>query len=165
MTLTQLDQVCIVVRDLNKSMESMWNTFGIGPWGIYIYDADFLSDMTYRGNPARFGMKVARTSNNPGGFEIELIQPIGEDNIYSDFLREHGEGIQHLGWYKVDSPEAFAETAQKLEKAGFPCIMSGRTYKTTFAYFDTSKALHTILEMTWADPSISLRPPVSTFPE
>ena len=29
-----LEQVGIVVRDLQKSMENYWNNFGIGPWNV-----------------------------------------------------------------------------------------------------------------------------------
>ena len=162
--ITELEQVCIVVFDLDKSMESMWNTFGIGPWNITVADADSLSDMTYHGKPARFGFKVARTLNKLGGFEIELIEPIEGDNIYRDFLSEHGEGIHHLGWYKVDSLDAFAKTTQTLEKEGFPCIMGGCSYRGAFSYFDTTKVLNTILEVVWRDPLVAPRPPSRIFP-
>ncbi len=164
-SVTELEQVCIVVRDLDKTMESMWNTFGIGPWDINIRDADSMSDMTYHGKPARFGFKIARTRNKLGGFEIELVEPIEGDNIYSDFLREYGEGIHHLGWYVVDSLGALAKTTRTLEKAGFPCIMSGRSRRGVFAHFDTTKVLHTILEVVWRDPSISPPPPMRVFPD
>jgi len=149
-----------VVRDLDKSIESISNVFGIGPWNVNIREANSLINMTYYGKPARFSFKVASTQNNLDGIEIELIQPISGDNIYSDFLREHGEGIHHLGSHKVDSSEAFDETTQALEGAGFPCMMSARTYRAAFGYFDTTKILNTILEVFWFDPSISPSGPV-----
>ena len=169
--ITELGQMCIVVRDLDKSMEYMWNTFGIGPWDIRIRDfnstrdGESIRDMTYYGKPARFSYKTASTRDKLGGIVIELIQPVEGDNRYSDFLREHGEGIHHLGWYVVDSPEAFAKTAQMLEKEGFPCIMSGQVYNTAFAYFDTTKVLNTILEVVWRDPSRRRPAPNRVFPE
>ncbi|MFC1916684.1 VOC family protein [Chloroflexota bacterium] len=170
-SITDLDQVCIVVRDLDKSMKSMWNTFGIGPWDIYIRDCnstrdgESISNMTYHGKPARFSYKVAVTHNKLGGIQIELVQPVEGDNIYSDFLREHGEGTHHLGWYVVDSQEAFAETTRMLEKGGFPCIQSMRVYAAALAYFDTTKVLNTILEVAWWDPSRSMPAPARVFPE
>ena len=160
---TELEQVCIVVHDLTKSMEAMWDTFGIGPWDIYIADADSVSNMTYHGKPASFKFKVARTHNKLGGIEIELIQPVEGDNIYRDYLKEHGEGIHHLGWHKVDNLEAFTETTQRLEREGFPCIMSGRGQRSAFAYFDTTKVLHTILEVNWWYPNVIPHPDY-TFP-
>ncbi len=164
-SVTKLEQVCIVVRDLDKSMKFMWNTFGIGPWDINIRSADSMRDMTYRGKPACFSYKVAVTHNRLGGMQIELIEPVEGDNIYSDFLREHGEGIHHLGWYTVDSVETFTETTMTLQKAGFPCIMSARTHRGAFAYFDTTRVLNTILELVWRDPSIIPPPPMRVFPD
>ena len=167
---SDLSQVGIVVRDLDKSIESLWNNFGIGPWNIFSRDfnstseIDSLSDMTYYGKPARFSYRAAVTQEKLGGLEIELIQPVEGDSIHRDFLREHGEGVQHLGWYPAESLEAFAETTRKLEKAGFPCIMSGRCYGIAFAYFDTRKVMGTILEMVWRDPTKS-RQPNRVFPE
>jgi methylmalonyl-CoA/ethylmalonyl-CoA epimerase len=159
--ITELEQVCFVVRDLNKSMEAMWNNFGIGPWSVFISNASSMSDMTYRGKPAHFNYKVAKTKAKLGnGFEIEMAESIEGDNIYHDFLREHGEGIQHIGYYKVVSPDAVAETKRSLEEAGFPCIMSGRNYRVNvvFAYFDTTKVLNTILEVVWRDPTKKVNP-------
>ena len=91
--ITKLEQVCIVVRDVDKSMESMWSTFGIGPWNVFVIHPGVLDEMTYHGKPAQFSFKIARTQNKVGGFEIELIEPLEGDSIYRDFLRDHGEGV------------------------------------------------------------------------
>jgi hypothetical protein len=34
----ELQQVGMVVRNVDKTMESMWNNFGIGPWKVFISD-------------------------------------------------------------------------------------------------------------------------------
>ena len=125
----------------------MKNTFAIGLWDIRIFDADSLTNMTYHGKPARFGFKLARPHNKLGSINIELIQPLEGENVYSDFLRQHGEGIHHIGSHMVNSITALVETSRRLENAGFTCIMSGRTHWATFAYFDTTKLLNTILEV------------------
>jgi len=164
--ITELDHVCMVVRDLDKSLESMWNNFGIGPWNIYLRGADSMRNMTYHGKPARFGFKVGRLQKKLGDTDIELVEPIEGDNIYRDFLEEHGEGFQHVGSYKVSSLEAFNEATRMLEEAGFPCIMSAHG-RTAFAYFDTTKLLKTVLEVVWWDPVIlsQSRSPERVFPE
>ncbi len=168
---SELGQVCFIVHDLDKTMKSLWNTFGIGPWDIYRRDpnsksdSEYITDMNYYGKPARFGYFMAGTRSALGGIKIELIQPVEGDNVYRDFLRKHGEGIQHLGWYVVDSLETFAQTTRKLEQAGFPCIMSARVYSSAFAYFDTTKVLNTILEVIWQDPTRNRPAPLRVFPE
>jgi len=169
--ITDLNQVCMVVNDLEKSMASLWRTFGIGPWDIYIRDhtseieGESICDMTYYGKPAQFSYKVAMTREKLGGVFIELIQPVAGDNIYRDFLREHGEGVHHLGWHLVESREMFAETWKRLEEGGFPCTMSARLHHTLFAYFDTTKVLNTILEVVWRDPARVRPAPARVFPE
>ena len=166
----ELYQVCMVVHDMDKSMALLWDTFGIGPWDIYIrdchskLDTELIQDMTYYGKPAQFSFKVALTHDNPGSLQIEIIQPVGGDNIYRDFLKKNGDGLQHLGSHYVDSKEAFTETGKNLEKAGFPCMMSMRTYNANAAYFDTTEVLNTILEVVWRDPSRSRPAPGRVFP-
>jgi methylmalonyl-CoA/ethylmalonyl-CoA epimerase len=162
--ITELEQVCIVVHDVDKTAQAMWNTFGIGPWNVLTKHSSDMSEMTYHGKPARFSFKGALTQNKLGGIGLALIAPLEGDNIYRDFLREYGEGVQHLGHHKVASLEALAETNHKLEQAGFPCAMSGRTVVGCFAYIDTRSVLKTFLKLTWADPSIiSLPPPAHVF--
>lgn len=161
--LTELVQVCIVVHDVDKSAERIWNVFGIGPWNIHTVPADSLRNVTYHGRPGRFGFRIARTQNKVGGMEMELIQPIEGNSIYHDFLREHGEGIHHLGWFRVESQEAFDKTARALESQGFPCMMSAHSPRGKFGYFDTTQVLNTILEVIWWDPSTNLLPDY-TFP-
>jgi methylmalonyl-CoA/ethylmalonyl-CoA epimerase len=158
--LPEIEQVSVLAWDLQKSMESLWNTFGIGPWAVYVFEPSALTEMTYRGREGRFGMQTARAKW--GITEIELIQPLEGENIYTDFLKEHGETVHHLGWFKVEN---MAETIEQMEKLGFPCLMSGRTYRARFAYFDTTKVLGTILESVSIDPSVPLKEADRVWPE
>jgi methylmalonyl-CoA/ethylmalonyl-CoA epimerase len=163
--ITELDQVCIVVHDIDKSVASMWNNFGVGPWNIVDLPPESMSDLTYYGKPARFGFKAALTQKRIGGIEFELIQPTIGDSIYRDYLKQYGEGIQHLGHHKINSLETLANTLKVLEREGFPCIMSGRTILGTFSYIDTRSVLNTILELCWFDPSVKTPPPDYVFPK
>ena len=145
----EIDQLGFVVRDIEKSVASLGNTFGIDAWMYRTFQAAEMKNMTYHGKPACFSFKVARTQHKLGGVEMELIEPIEGDNIFRDFLRDQGEGFHHIGWYRVDSAEAFASTTQALEKAGFPCLMTAQCPDVAIAYFDTNKVLKTLLEAIW----------------
>ena len=114
---SQLHQVCVVVRDLEKSMEHYQNTLGIGPWEVSEWDDSNISEMTYHGRPARHRFRVALTMVGP--MQLELIQPLEGENLYSDFLKEHGEGLHHLGHVMVDNT---SEAIPALEKEGFRCL-------------------------------------------
>jgi methylmalonyl-CoA/ethylmalonyl-CoA epimerase len=159
----KFEQVCMVVKNVDSSIENMWNKFGIGPWNISIVKADTITNVTYLGKPGSFGFKVALTQVR--GFELELIEPTEGKSAYLDFLKEHGEGVHHLGCPPLDSLETLNKTVKELEKAGFPCIMSGRCQPGNFAYIDTTKVLNTNMEIYWPDPN-GYRPPFDyTYPK
>jgi len=139
---SELYQVGIVVRDLEKSMEHYQNILGIGSWDTMNIDSSTLSDMTYHGRKVQHKFRAALTMVGP--MQLELIEPLEGDNIYSDFLKEHGEGLHHLGHVRVDNLE---EAIQRLEKEGFHCLQSGRFPGGGFAYIDTVKTLGFLIEV------------------
>lgn len=134
-------QVALVVKDVQKTVENYWNILGIGPWGIYEMRSPMLTELTYHGKPGQFSMKVALTK--VGTTELELIEPVSGDNIYSDFIAEHGEGFHHVQ-YVVDNVD---EITQMMSKKGFPLLMSGHVGDSAFAYYDTVDAFKTIWEV------------------
>ena len=163
-------QVAFVVFDVDKTIERLWNVFGIGPWQIDIRDYNsaldnaMIKDMMYRKKPGRFSYKMAETAL-PDGFILEYIQPTSGENIYSDFLREHGEGMHHIGWHIVNSAEEFSRVTGVLEAQGFPCIQSARVYASQMAYFDTTSVLNTILEVSFRDPAKTRPAPHAIYPD
>jgi methylmalonyl-CoA/ethylmalonyl-CoA epimerase len=151
------EQVCIVVHNLDRSAETMWNTFGIGPWEVHVHDINgTFTDMTYRGKPARFSFKSGHAQT--GAFELELIEPLEGDNIYSDLLREKGEGLHHYRCMEMSNVETYYKAVQDFEKAGFPCLMSARSKYGPFAYIDTTKVINTMIEIYWRDRTLTQLP-------
>ena len=150
--ITNLEQVGMAVPNLDQAMSNMWKDFGIGPWKVLSLTPNKLNDVTYHHKPSISGMKVA--FSQVGKVQLELIEPIGDDNIYRDFINKYGNGVQHLGWYKTTNKQDFFATIKKLEDAGFPCIFAGRNQYAYFAYVDTTKTLNTILEVVFInDPT------------
>jgi len=147
----ELFQVGIIVRDLEKSMAHYQKTLGIGPWGIVDGDESTISDTTYHGRPVRHRFRAALTTVGP--LQLELIQPLEGDSIYSDFLEEHGEGLHHLGYVTVDD---LAEAIRTLEKEGFTYLQGGRFGAIGYAYMDMGKTLGTILEFIEVPEGVSL---------
>jgi len=138
--LKEINQVCVVVKDLQKSMEYYWSTFGIGPFTIYTYEPPYVTDMKIRGKPKDYRMKIAFAKM--GAIQLELIQPLGE-SIYTEFLNEKGEGIHHIGCYVDDLDEAVAI----VEKQGINVLQSGKRPGGGYAYMDTEKTLGAIFEL------------------
>ena len=139
---SELYQVGLVVNDLEKGMEHYQDILGIGPWEVGEANPSTISDMTYHGRPVQHRFRGALTMAGP--MQLELIQPLEGGNIFSDFLREHGEGVHHLGHVRVGN---LGEAIQRLEKEGSPCLQSGRLPGGGYAYMDTVKALGVIIEL------------------
>lgn len=126
-------QIGIVVRDLDRSLAIYAERMALGEWRCYTYGPGFLREATFRGQPASYAMRLALNSERP---QLELIESTQGPNLYEEWLREHGEGMHHLGYF-VDS---ISETTHAMAAAGYPPVQTG--YGTGvdgdggYAYFD-----------------------------
>jgi len=154
--LKEINQVCVVVKDLKKSMEYYWSTFGIGPFTIYTYEPPFVSDMKIRGEPKEYSMKIAFAKM--GTIQLELIQPLSE-SIYTEFLEKKGEGIHHIGCHVDDLDEAVA----MVEKQGIKVTQSGKRPGGGYAYLDTDETMGAIVEL--IQRPTGTRTPEAIWPE
>jgi methylmalonyl-CoA/ethylmalonyl-CoA epimerase len=139
-----IHQVALVVRDLDEAVRRYWTHCGIGPWRIYTYEPPLVKDMTYRGKRRDYRMRLALAQM--GEMTLELIQPLSDENIYTDHLRRKGPGLHHVG---VIVPSVEAAVAQAAH-GGFLVLQSGRGYGLrgdgAFAYMDTEGILGIIVE-------------------
>ena len=90
--LPPVTQVGVVVRDIAKAVDYYSTTFGWGPFKISEFE---MKGADYNGRKIDCKIKMAR-ARQPG-IEIELIQSLEGDTPYTDFLKEKGEGLHHLG--------------------------------------------------------------------
>ena len=137
-------QICIVVRDIDRSMEKYWNTLGIGPWDVYTFSSETVKEFTLHGKPVEdFKYKIALAML--GDMQWELIQPIKNVPIYEDFLREKGEGIHHIK-EKVNDDD-IEEILEKFKQKGIEVTVSGKFDEDVFIYLDTEPTLGMIYEI------------------
>ena len=135
----KLAQVGIVVKDMEKAIAFYSSNMGVAPFRILN-----LKDLSVevRGKPCMSNVTAAFASFED--FQLELIQAEpGENNIYWEFYKKHGEGLHHLG-FSVDDLDA--ELAEAKER-GIQVLMWGRVGKGGFAYLDTSQSGGVILEL------------------
>jgi catechol 2,3-dioxygenase-like lactoylglutathione lyase family enzyme len=141
----QVNQIALVVRDLEAALRMYWETLGIGPWRVYTYGPPLVKQMTYRGRREDYRMRLAFAQ--AGGTQIELIQPLTQNNIYAEQLDRKGEGLNHLGMFVPSLDAGIADA----ERAGFSVLQSGRGYGRLgdggFAYLDTEAVVGMILEL------------------
>jgi 4-hydroxyphenylpyruvate dioxygenase-like putative hemolysin len=105
--LPPVDQLGIVVRDIDKAVEYYEATFGWGPFSISEVS---LEGCHYRGKPTDVRLKMAMAQSGP--IEIELIQVLEGESIHSEFLREKGEGLQHVRFTVDKLDDILAEWAK-----------------------------------------------------
>jgi methylmalonyl-CoA/ethylmalonyl-CoA epimerase len=87
---TDTMQISIVVRDLDATLTTYVEEYGIGPREIYEFNPDTVSDMV----PEETAYRIAVTMI--GSVQWELVQPLDDRSVYAEFLRTKGEGVHHV---------------------------------------------------------------------
>ena len=63
---------------------------------------------------------------------LELIQPVSE-SLWSQFLKEHGEGIQHIAF----GVSNYDEVVSRFLEHGYPMVTSASYKGLRWCYFQT----------------------------
>ncbi|RLC91631.1 MAG: hypothetical protein DRI39_10040 [Chloroflexi bacterium] len=140
-TLPPVSQVCIVVRDIEKAADYYTSTFGIGPFSI---DEINMEGPILRGKPITLHIKVGFAQSGP--LQVELIQPVEGENLYTEFLATHGEGLHHLGFEVDDLKGILAELATE----GIEPIFHHDLGFYAYAYLNSDKVGGVIFELLWS---------------
>ena len=135
----KLCQIGIVVKSVDETIKYFQEAFGFGPFEIKYVD---YSDATYMGKKA--GYRGKRGFFHLGPIEIELVELIDGQTIHADFMKQHGEGLHHIGFEVKD----LAAAKQNAEKAGFKVTQGfSRQDGSGFAYLDSDKTGGVIMEL------------------
>ena len=153
-TLGKMSHVGIVVRDMDKAVEYYGSVFGLGPFTTEVYD---LKSFAYRGKTASARVKAAIAYSGP--VFIELVQVLEGETVHTEFLRERGEGLQHVAFLVRNLDEKLKELA----KSGVEPVMrlripidnpadqAGTAKKTrlelTEVYLDSDKIGGTMIQL------------------
>jgi catechol 2,3-dioxygenase-like lactoylglutathione lyase family enzyme len=104
-TLGDLYHIGMVVHDIEAAIERM-RRLGVGGWGPVI------ALEIPGGREGNDGFRVRVSFAQAGPIRFELAEPHGPCPL-SDFLAEHGEGVEHFG-YRVDDVNAVVERATSI---------------------------------------------------
>ena len=148
-------QVAHVVRDLDKTMQNYWETFGLGPWDVYTFAPPTVRDSMVRGKPSDHTYLLAVTWR--GDLQFELMQPLTGYSTYDEFMEKHGEGLHHVKQYYPDCQAAL----KRFSKLGIEVIQSGKIDKDEFYYLDTESMLGYLVEI---GNNGTIREPERRFP-
>jgi methylmalonyl-CoA/ethylmalonyl-CoA epimerase len=138
--LPPVEQIGIVVKDLDRSMAFYQSMFG---WGPFRVSESTVKGCLYRGRPTDCRLKMAFAKS--GSVEIELIQVLEGESIHTEFLSEHGEGIQHLRFRVQNVDEILKEWAKKGIKPVWQHTLPERGI--SWAYMDTSAVGGVMVEL------------------
>lgn len=131
-------QNAYVTRDLDASIATMRNLFGIKDWLTYTAEMEVLT-------PAGRGPSANKLAFGwVGALQYELIQPLsGQVEFYTEALRDDGG----LRFHHVCMRAAELDTARReIERQGLPIVYEGETGVTRFFYADARATLGHYLE-------------------
>ena len=160
----QTTQIGVVVKDLDATLKTYVEKYGIGPWVVYTFSNDNVESLQVGGKPVDHTMKLALC--NIGNTQWELIEPLDDKTCYAQFIKEHGEGIHHVA-VGVDNIEEYYKFCA--EKNIFP-IQSGiflgeNGTKFIYDYRDTLEDLKVIVELHGPDDNFEMPAPQYVYPE
>ena len=135
--LPDVGQIGVVVEDLDRAVAFFQSAFGLGPFRIQELEAPNVWD---RGEEKHIKARLGFLTM--GQVEIELIHILEGDSVHLEFLREHGEGLHHLG-FRVKDFQAKLEQAKAM---GFEVLQTGPLGRV-YAYLDTRQYGGIIVEL------------------
>lgn len=139
----QLDHVCIVTRDLEKTKRNYARLVGAEvPETIVNQDYERMNTW-YRGGPARkSGLSQCGFSDSKG-FTVELIMPDDGPSAWNDQLCEQGEGLHHVAFLVKDLDAVLERCAEN----GMVKIQTGDFPGGHYAYVDGREFVGAYLEL------------------
>ncbi len=132
-------QLGYVVKDIEKAGDFYTSVYDIGPFEI-IDEVD-MDGAILRGKLISTKIKVAFAKSDK--IELEFIQPLEGENVYTEFLETRGDGIHHLAFNVDDMITWKKEFAAR----GFEPVFHHDMVVMEFAYFDTSMFGGLMLEL------------------
>lgn len=168
-------EICIVTPNLRDTLSGLVR-LGIGPFKIYTFSPQNVSEQQIKGRPVAFEIQVGFAEQ--GKMIWEVMEPVSGPTVMQDFLDStNGKGgIHHVAFdcadgdsQAVDGPPRTGHAARaeaerrclQFERRGFGLLQSGiwhgKKGTCEFMFFDTEGAVNTCFESyvfsdDWEDP-------------
>lgn len=151
-------QVGLVVKSCDEAVRRYADGYGIGPWKIYEFNPDTVSDMIIRGKHVDYAMRLALC--DIGSVQWEMIEPKDDRSLYAEFLKEHGEGLHHIAFGCQD----YDKTMEFFRAMGKDVFQGGTWSGMTYTYLDSRKDLGVIAEIYKLAPDFQWPKPQAVYP-
>ncbi len=103
--------VAIIVDDIDKYSAAWAKVFAVDKPKVITTDAPGIAQTKYEGRPSNAGAKMAFLFAR--NIWIKLIEPIGPDSVWAEFLRTHGPGVHHISWEVDDLEQTIGQLGLK----------------------------------------------------
>jgi catechol 2,3-dioxygenase-like lactoylglutathione lyase family enzyme len=138
-------QVAYAVHDIQAAQSFFKETLGVHKF--FVIENATMKEQFYRGQPVECRQHIA--FGYAGTMQIELVQTLSGENTFTEFLRQRGQGVHHLGIQVADLDRA---TQDMIEHHGFELVEYGAIGQATrFSYLDTRAAIGTYIELVYLD--------------
>ena len=115
--LSSPSHVGFVAKDADKTAEFL-SSFGIGPWQSFEFAPTEETLTMGECKPFHLHIQWATLSD---GLVLEVIEPVDDESLWAKFLKEHGEGLQHMAFIVSN----FDEVVSKLNAQGGRVLAGG----------------------------------------
>jgi catechol 2,3-dioxygenase-like lactoylglutathione lyase family enzyme len=145
-------QIAWVTTDLDATETALTGLLGVRKW-VRIPNVHFAPDTcSYHGKPADFLAHISLSYL--GDMQLELIQPVRGENVYSDFLADAGPGLHHI-CMEAESPEQFDAALVDAAGRGAPAVQQGvMPGGIQFAYVSAPHAGVPFIEIAYIPPEM-----------
>ena len=132
-----INHVAMVVHDWKKAAKNYAALMGLKTWRVLTIGPEMMTESTYYGKPAEFSFLCAFAKL--GDTLIELNEHVSGKTVWKDHLKDHGEGIQHVGDLSYPKPLDLVKAyqAQGVEVGNY-CNIGG---VAEIFFLDTRKQL------------------------
>ncbi|MGH2618243.1 MAG: VOC family protein [Thermomicrobiales bacterium] len=157
-----ITQVSVAVRDLDAKMKRYHQAFGWGPWKLFEADGKtVMHDCEFHGKPTEFNVRWAETM--VGDINFELIEPLGGENPWQEFLDTKGEGISSIA-VMFNTPEEAARVKAQFATDGIGVSAVGHIGDEIEWYFlDTDVPFKCVIE-SGSGHALDFDVPFKTYP-
>lgn len=142
----RITQFAFVVSEL-APVFSYWKKLGFPEFSV---THPALTDLFYRGRPAAYEQDLGWQRHGAVPFEW-CVPPAGTPSVYAEYLKKHGEGVQHIAFSVPDMDAAIVH----YKSLGFAAVQgggwgeAGKPGSGRFAYLDTDAAGGLTIELLW----------------
>ena len=152
LTVQSPTQIAWVTPDLDATETALTGLLGVRKW-VRIPEVHFAPDTcSYHGKPADFLASISLSYL--GDMQLELIQPVSGESVYSDFLRESGPGLHHI-CMAAENPEQFDAALAEATDQGAPVVQQGvMAGGIQFAYVSAPQAGVPFIEIAYVPPEM-----------